>query len=97
MSIQNEIDELEAKKKTLIAKQKLCRHSWGTVNYNPYTGKELVLTGEYEEHGVHRWPKTRFEDVTKDRWTRTCETCGLEQHTEKQDEVKQEVKYAPRF
>ena len=72
-----------------VEKQKIdnCDHKFGEPFSNPEIKKEEYLTGEYENHGVHHHPITAFRDKTVSRWTKVCELCGREEHTNKQKPV----------
>jgi hypothetical protein len=73
-----ELAELERKQAALVSN---CQHKWEPAFLNPEEYMREYLTGEYEVHGVDRWPKSAFIKDYKNRWTRTCSKCGLEQHT----------------
>jgi hypothetical protein len=84
-------EEIEREKRKLSN----CQHNFGEAFYNPETvresyGERTVARGSdiwYEPIGYH--------DVKKDRWTRVCNTCGKEEHTNKQKPVI--TNYTPDF
>jgi hypothetical protein len=96
MNKQKEIDQLKRQLDQLKIEQNNCLHSYGDPKYDPRAGKEEYLTGQYETHGIHRWPITSFRDVTIDRWSRECSKCGKVDYTEKLQE-KKTVKTSPKF
>lgn len=98
MTIQQEITNLERQLADMKSKQARCAHEWSETKYSPYTGKEeRIIPGQYERHGVDMWPISTYVDVEKKRWTRTCNKCGIVQHTEKQSDIPQPKLQAPDF
>lgn len=76
-------EQIEIEKKRIAN----CKHEFGKAFYNPETVRE-----PYGFKTVHQgsdvWTEPEgYHDVKKDRWTRICSTCGLEQHTNKQKPV----------
>jgi hypothetical protein len=72
-----------------------CEHTFDKVYYNPET--------VYEGYGIKSvvqgsdiWSEYEgYRNVKKDRWTRKCNKCGYEQHTNKQEPI---IKgYQPKF
>jgi len=86
MNIQQEIEKLERELVRLKREQKECPHEWSDTKYNPYEGTKQIADG-IEAQGSDIWPKMKIISTTKDRWTRTCNLCGLQQHTEKLSDV----------
>ena len=99
MSVQDEINETNRKLEELKRKQQNCQHKWDNTEgrYNPesYMDSEIIQGDFSECHGSDYWPATRSVTKTRDRWTRTCTCCGLEQHTY-ETEVKKVVE-GPKF
>lgn len=70
-------DQIKAEKRRIAN----CKHEPDKPFYNPETvrepyGQRMITQGSdvwYEPQGYH--------DVKKDRWTRKCIHCGLEEHT----------------
>jgi len=76
-------EEIEVEKRKMAN----CKHDFGKVFFDPETvsepyGYEMVAQGSdvwYEPKG--------YKNVKKDRWTRKCEICGYEEHTNKQKPI----------
>lgn len=86
MTLQAQIDRLRRQIEVLQEQQRRCAHEWDDVAYNP-----RIIAG-YRTKPMHWHPGRHCEDVwipeqRFPRWTRTCLTCGLEQHTETTKEV----------
>lgn len=81
---------MNAKIRDLLAqiereKQKIdrCPHQFGPAFSNPETVREPYGYKTVVQ-GSDTWSEPAgYRDVQKPRWTRTCQTCGLEQHTDK--------------
>lgn len=80
--------ELQEATSTLDGIQRRCRHVWGEPKYNPIVTEAGSSPGDPEgTMGVDRqlpcsWPRTE-----RPRWTRRCQICELEQHTERSEPV----------
>jgi len=86
MTLQAQIDALEAQIRGLKAQQTRCPHKWGEVQYVPRK------TPGYRTKSAWWHPGRDCEDIfvpdeIHPRWSRTCETCGLTEHTERTKEI----------
>lgn len=64
-----------------------CPHDFGEAYFNPETVREphgyKMIT-----QGSDVWGEPEgYHDVQKDRWTRKCNICGVEQHTNKTEPI----------
>lgn len=85
-TLQDQINELQAKLERLRAAQARCPHKWGDIRYAPRE------TGGYKTKPMHWHPGRECADIyvapqSHPRWARTCETCGVAQHTERTEDI----------
>ena len=74
-----------------------CKHSFGKVEYVPYTTNE-PYGYKLEGHGSDVYPVPEgYRPVTKERWRRVCTHCGFIQYTEKKECVVTDFKIEPKF
>ena len=79
-NLTREIEALQTRINILKKQQNVCNHRWSQPLYNAEKYNDQIVNG-YSTHGVHLEPKISYVSKTKDRWTRKCAICGLEQHT----------------
>ncbi len=92
MNLQQEIKETTDRLESLKRKQNNHTHKWdneeGKFNPENTTKSELIIGDFSRCHGSDYFPAMRSVPYQKDRWTRTCEICGLEQHSYEQEAKK---------
>lgn len=78
------IKKLQEQIKTEERRIQNCNHDWDKSFYNPETVRE-PYGYKMVAQGSDIWGEPEgYHDVKKDRWTRKCNVCGVEQHTYKQ-------------
>lgn len=76
-------EQIEAEKRKIAN----CRHDFDKPFYNPETVKEGYGSVQVGKGSDPWWDFAGYRDVQKDRWTRKCKVCGLEQHTNSQKPI----------
>jgi len=75
--------EIEVEKRRIAN----CKHNFCKAYYNPDTKMEPYGFKQVA-HGSDVWTEAEgYREVTVDRWTRKCEKCGFEEHTNKQKPI----------
>lgn len=69
------------------AKIRNCKHDFSKAYYNPETVKEAYGYQMKPQGSDIYYEPTGYHDVKKDRWTRKCNLCGNEEHTNKQKPI----------
>jgi hypothetical protein len=100
LKISDRLEAAEAAKKVAegqIAKchaeQRMCKHVWSKTVYTPWTKENFITTG-YEGVGSDPTAIGVFEKEKVDRWSRTCDTCGKIEHTDKRIAVTTEADFS---
>jgi hypothetical protein len=90
--LQTEINDATKLLELLKSKQINCAHKWDNSDgkYNPEHYRKLeIISGDFSQcRGSDYYPATEYVDAVRDRWTRTCTICGMEQHSHTQNITK---------
>lgn len=76
-------DQIEAEKQKINN----CKHDFDNSFYNPETVKEGYGSVQDGAGSDPHWSFAGYRDVKKDRWTRKCKICGVEEHTYSQEPI----------
>lgn len=86
---------LESLRSRLVRIRKECQHQWGKVVYDPIISGGYMSPGDPPgTMGIDRRLSTWISRSEEKRWTRTCQCCGLVEHTQQTDK---QVSETPRF
>ena len=89
MSINDEIDQLEIQIKNLRIAQANCKHVWGKAVYDPEEKPITKWVEDYHIQTEYFYKEVPTGEIEKiDRWSRTCEKCGLKEYTKDAELVK---------
>lgn len=87
--------QLRAARNQLNSVYTACRHEWGDARYDPIVREAYNDPGDPPGmYGIDRRLPMYVPRQETPRWTRTCRTCGLIEHTERSNE---HVTKTPRF